>query len=63
MNLEQFASTYDVTINIHSSGTYYLLLSPKELNSDLSWDLFHLSDYAISTVSGPTYWLRARSKD
>lgn len=27
----------------------------------VAWDLFHLSDYVVSTVTGGTYWLAKRS--
>ena len=30
------------------------------VDKDTAWDLFHLEDYAVSTVSGPVYYLMAK---
>lgn len=39
----------------HASGCIYTLIY--DCQSAEAKSLFDLSDYAVSTVSGPTYWL------
>ena len=44
------------------TGAVSTCIYPSELTAEQQWDLYHLSDYAVSTVSGPVIWLVPRAK-
>jgi hypothetical protein len=53
ITLEQWELRNSAIVRIHPSGCRFVItVKPWEQKS-----LFDLSDYAVSTVSGPTYWL------
>lgn len=54
MTLIQWAERYGEMVLRHgTTGAMYVM--PK--NQAGRWDLFHLTDYRVSSVSGPVYWL------
>lgn len=57
MTLAEYAAKYNVLVTDHKSGAKYVV-GPSEVSK---WELFHLSDYAVTSVSGPTHWLVKRN--
>lgn len=58
MKLREWCEKAGWVEQTHTNGQKYLVGTG--LTPQLSWDLYHLEDYAVSTVSGPTVWLVAR---
>lgn len=55
--LAQWSDQWTIPINRVNHSTYIIVHNPTR---NQSWTLFHLSDYAVSSISGPVYWLVPR---
>ncbi len=58
MTLQEWSEDSGYDIGQAAGGTYVTLDS--DCDSGVRASLFHLSDYAVSTVSGPVVWLVPR---
>jgi hypothetical protein len=59
-SLADWCSRYGHVLGHTPGGCAYVVASMRPGETE-SWELFHLADYAVSTVSGPTYYLVPRS--
>ena len=59
LTLEQWQEHFpDYYIGEHLSGCKYIHASaPLFMNNTASWELFHLTDYRVTSYTGGSYWL------
>lgn len=59
MTLKDWQAKYPGTlVQQHANGQYWL--KDDRLPDDASWALYHLDDYAVSSVTGGSIWLWKR---
>lgn len=59
LTLAQWSDKYEVPV-AHQKGLTFVVLPDqlrRKTDENMSWDLAHLIDYAVSSVSGPVAWL------
>lgn len=56
MTLQEWCRKHDLQANTSDNGTYVTIPTTHPATADL----YRLSDYAVSTRSGPVVWLVAR---
>lgn len=62
MTLQEWSNARGIPWYRHEGGAVYVLNDGApgfETRND--WTLWHLTDYAVSTVSGPVVWLTERA--
>ncbi len=60
MDLKAWRERYpEWLVQRHTNGAYWLK-DDGESTTNRRWHLWHLDDYAVSTVSGGSIWLRRR---
>jgi hypothetical protein len=59
MTLQAWCEKYGVAVHFAPSVHVYL---PNDASEEQTWELHHLADYAVSSVSGPVRWMTCRSK-
>jgi hypothetical protein len=60
MTLKQYCDRNNVTINRNAKTGATHLVMPSTAPYPQLWELWRLSDYAVSTVSGPIVWVVSR---
>ncbi len=61
MTLEEIQDHPAITVQTHKNGGKYILVL--DSTSPIIRECFSLSDYVVSTVSGPVLWLVPRKKE
>ena len=61
MTLEQWQNRYGVPIGNHYIGAeHYLYIHRDYINDVNRWDLYHLTDFAVSSLCAGVAWLARR---
>ena len=62
MTLAEWEEAYNHTAYSHPTGARYVH-DRLAGNDKTSWDMFHLSDYVVTSLTGGCYWLVKRDKE
>jgi len=57
MTLQEWSTKFNVVVNQHPNGASYV---PITINNSSYMELWHLSDYLVSSIQAGTIWLVPR---